>query len=970
MRLVIDMQGAQTGSRFRGIGRYSLSLAKGIARIRGDHEVLLALSGLLPESIDSIRAEFTDLLPPENIHVWSAIGPTREIDPSNRWRREVSERIREAFLASLQPDVLLITSLFEGLGDDAIGSIGILNDRIPTAVILYDLIPLLNPDEHFRTSATHADWYRRKIAWLRRSKMLLAISESSRQEALSTGYFREDSVVNVSGACDDSFRILKLSETDKRAVWRRLGISKPFVMYTGGADERKNLHRLIESYSQMPVRVRRDHQLVLAGKMPIGNVESYLQTADKCGLSRNEIVFTGYIDDDDLIKLYNTCALFAFPSLHEGFGLPPLEAMACGAPVIAANATSLPEVIGLTEAMFDPYSVAEIAAKMTRALTDGNFRTRLISHGGKHCRTFSWDRCAKSAFDSLLQLRKGGSFRSSPLLNVEKTSLFEKRHLRILAIKLDHLGDFILAIPALTKLRARYPYASIDIIVGSWNVPIARELKIFDKVYAYDFFKRKSSEDPSAAAEVLAALLAKLNEYDIAIDLRRPADTRFLLVEAKADVKVGYETFDKSIDSALSVAIRSYPDAPFKTTALNETSIATQMLRVIDAIPNNVNDFVTFPSIGAVEAREQGLVAIFPRAGTSVREWDKSNVHELVALLDGDPWVKGINIYFANDQEAAEFAFESHQKVKLHLGLSLPALTQSLSRNSVCVANNSGGGHLASYLGVTVIGIYSGHELPAEWAPQFFNSNVIHRAAQCAPCHGAQKADCPNGFFCLKDISVEDVYRKVMEAIFLGNGQNEDPNGHLCRDIHFQRNTDSIVRSLTSSIAQLGGADQRSLLNISVAVARNHPTFSMMPDLGSIYPGIPVDHKSALIEWRGFSGVETEFRWTDGNKAAMLFDCPEGTPARGSLNLSIDTIGRQRIIARLNSLQVIDTVQAGSHIVLRLHVSNLESGRNTLEFDLPDTKFPGNGDGRQLAIAVRNLKIQVEGDGSIASGDT
>jgi glycosyltransferase involved in cell wall biosynthesis/ADP-heptose:LPS heptosyltransferase len=966
MRLVIDMQGAQTGSRFRGIGRYSMSLAKGIARNRGNHEVLLALSGLFPETHDSIRAEFAGLLPPENIRVWHAIGPTRETDPANRLRREVSERIREAFLASLQPDVVLITSLFEGLGDDAIGSIGILNDRIPTAVILYDLIPLLNPDEHFRTSEIHANWYRRKIAWLKRSRMLLAISESSRQEALSTGYFAAETVVNVSGACDDSFRVLKLSETDRRAVWKKLGISRAFVMYTGGADERKNLHRLIESYAQMPTAVRRGHQLVLAGKMPNGNVESYLKTADRCGLSRNEIVVTGYIDDDDLIKLYNCCALFVFPSLHEGFGLPPLEAMACGAPVIAANSTSLPEVIGLPEAMFDPHSMVEITAKMTVALTNDEFRARLVAHGRSHYRTFSWDRSAKTALDSILDLQKGASFRTSSLLNVEKTSLFEKRRLRILAIKLDHMGDFILAIPALSKLRARYPYASIDIIVGGWNVPIAQELKLFDNVHAYNFFKRKSSEDPSAAAEVLTALLDELGRYDIAIDLRRPADTRFVLVKAKADVRIGYQTFDKSIDDILDVAIRSYPDVPFRTTPLNETSIAVQMLRVVDAIPDNVNDFVTFPSIGNLEEREQGTVAIFPKAGTSAREWDKSNVDALVALLDGDPLVKGINIYFANDQEASEFAFAPHRHLQVHVGLAFPALTQSLSRNSVCVANNSGGGHLASYLGLTVIGIYSGHELPAEWAPQFFDSNVIHRAAQCSPCHGAQKSDCPNGFFCLSDISVNDVYGRVVEAIFTSSWRHEGQKAHFRRDIPFQRNTDSIVRGLTSSIAQLGVGDGRSLLDISVVLAKNHPTFSLTPDLGSIYPDVPVDHKSGLVDWRGFSGAEPEFRWTDGNRAAMLFDCPEGTPARGRLILLIDTIGRQRIIARLNALQVIDTVESGSHIALRMQVANLESGRNSLEFELPDAKVPSNGDGRRLAIAVRRLQIQVEDDDSIA----
>jgi glycosyltransferase involved in cell wall biosynthesis/ADP-heptose:LPS heptosyltransferase len=968
MRLVIDMQGAQTGSRFRGIGRYSLSLAKGIVRNRGDHEVLLALSGLFPETLDAIRAEFNGLLPQENIRVWHAFAPTRENDSSNKLRREVSERIREAFLASLQPDTVLVTSLFEGFGDDAVGSIDVLNDRIPTAVILYDLIPLLNPDENFRSSAIHQKWYRRKIAWLKRSQKLLAISESARQEALGTGRFHENSVINISGACDDSFRILNLSNRERSALWKQLGISKAFVMYTGGADERKNLHRLIESYAQMPKGVRQGHQLVLAGKMPSGNVNRYLQTAKDCGLSDSDVVMTGYVSDDDLIKLYNTCALFVFPSLHEGFGLPPLEAMACGAPVIGADATSLPEVIGLGEAMFDPTSVSQISAKMTQALTDEDFRTRLIRHGKSQFRTFSWDKSAKSALDALLDFGNQVGSHVSPLLNVEKTSLFEKRRLRILAVKLDHMGDFILAIPALAKLRARYPYASIDLVVGSWNVPIAEQMGYFDRVYAYDFFRRKSSENPSTTAEGLAALLSSLGTYDIAIDLRRQADTRFLLMRVNADFKIGYETLDEVIDGGLDIAIRSYSDVPFKSTPLNTTSIASQMLKIVDALPQNINDFISFPDIAKSEAPEQGTIAIFPKAGSAAREWSKSNFVELVDLLADDPLVKGINVYFANDREASEFAFQPYGRLKVHVGLAFLALAGSLSRNTICIANNSGGGHLAAYLGLTVIGIYSGHELPSEWAPQFFDSNVIHRGAACSPCHLAEISDCPNGYFCLNDISVRDVYAKAIEAVYRQHKHLEGTPNATHQRISPQRNTDLIVKHLVSSIADLldERGDQNTLMEIANVIAKNHPTFSDARSFVAISADRDVNHKSSLIEWSGFSGIEPEYRWTDGNRAAMLFECPEGMPERGVLTLLIDTLGPQRLIARLNGKQVIDTVVDGSHIRLDMHVTNIEGDRNKLEFELPDAKVPGNGDLRQLAIAIRKFKIQVKPDNTTA----
>ena len=146
MRIVIDMQGAQTESRFRGIGRYTLSFAQAVVRNRGEHEVILALSGLFPDTIDPIRAAFNDLLPQENIRIWQAPGPVLEAYPGNDSRREVAELIREAFLASLQPNVIHISSLFEGYVDNAVTSIGCFDRTTPVSVALYDLIPLLDPD--------------------------------------------------------------------------------------------------------------------------------------------------------------------------------------------------------------------------------------------------------------------------------------------------------------------------------------------------------------------------------------------------------------------------------------------------------------------------------------------------------------------------------------------------------------------------------------------------------------------------------------------------------------------------------------------------------------------------------------------------------------------------------------------------------------------------------------------------------
>ena len=163
MRIVIDMQGAQsTGSRNRGIGRYTLSLAQAIVRNRGNHEVFLALNGLFPDAIEPIRAAFDELLPQENIRVWQAPGPVHSVSNENNWRRHTAELVREAFLASLKPDIVVVSSLFEGLVDDAVTSVGTLSNTVPTAVLLYDLIPLIQRSLTLKTRwwrhGTRANW--------------------------------------------------------------------------------------------------------------------------------------------------------------------------------------------------------------------------------------------------------------------------------------------------------------------------------------------------------------------------------------------------------------------------------------------------------------------------------------------------------------------------------------------------------------------------------------------------------------------------------------------------------------------------------------------------------------------------------------------------------------------------------------------------------------------------------------------
>lgn len=401
MRIVIDLQGAQCDSRFRGIGRYSLSLTLAIARNAGKHDLWLALNSAFPQSILELRQTFTGLVDPAHIRIFNNSGHTAEVEPANAWRVRTSERMREHFLEQLKPDVIHIPTLFEGYGDDAVTSVGSYTSGQNTAVTIHDLIPLMDQANYLPNPAIR-DFYFRKIESLKRAGLLLAISESSRLEAIEHLDWSPEKIINTSEGADAHFKQISLSDERKLQLRTRYGIARKMVMYApGGFDPRKNFDGLMQAYALLSPQIRAGYQLVLASRLSKSPHDDSRAKMTACriqaGLAEDELVLTDFVSDDDLVALYNMTDLFVFPSKHEGFGLPPLEAMACGAPTLGANASSLPEVIGWDEALFDPFKPAHIAEKMTAALVDVGFRAKLKSHGIEQVKKFSWDASAIKA---------------------------------------------------------------------------------------------------------------------------------------------------------------------------------------------------------------------------------------------------------------------------------------------------------------------------------------------------------------------------------------------------------------------------------------------------------------------------------------------------------------------------------------------------------------------------------------------
>lgn len=399
MRIVVDLQPCQTSRQIRGIGRYAFNLVQSMARHAGNHEIWLLLNGLYLETLVPIREAFCALLPEERIRVWNAPGPVAPCIARNAWQQKAGEILRAHALEEIQPDIVFITSLFEEIYEGAITTPPP-SFALPHATILYDLIPMIYSEHYLYNQNIRLAYYKRAQS-LRNYEIIFAISEATKQDAINLLGIPSQRIVTLSAGVEKQFRANAYSLDIIATVHRRYGLSRPFVMYVGGEDYRKNIEGLIRAYSLLPLTLRAKYQLALTFSISDVELNNLKKFARTIGLGKDEVVFTGFVSEEDLIILYNTCALFAFPSMYEGFGLPVLEAMACGAPVIAANSSSLPEVVGNKEALFDPHNPSAIAATMVHALTDEGFRARLRENSVERTKHFSWDTSAQLTLKSL-----------------------------------------------------------------------------------------------------------------------------------------------------------------------------------------------------------------------------------------------------------------------------------------------------------------------------------------------------------------------------------------------------------------------------------------------------------------------------------------------------------------------------------------------------------------------------------------
>jgi glycosyltransferase involved in cell wall biosynthesis len=267
---------------------------------------------------------------------------------------------------------------------------------VPVVVSVHDVSFLEHPEYFTRDRAWQLQFTVRRT--VKRAARILTGSEFSRSSILKVyGDLDEDKVVVVPNAAASEFRPIS-REAATASVRERFSIGAPFVLSVGDLQPRKNQIGLIKAFARLVNAYPQLKQnLVLAGK-ETWFADQVHKAARESGVS-DRIQFFGFVSDDDLLQLYNACDLFVFPSFYEGFGLPALEAMACGRAVACSHTSALPEVVDGAAILFDPYSLDEIVRALADLLLDRELRARTERLGLQRAAHFSWQKTAQRTLE-------------------------------------------------------------------------------------------------------------------------------------------------------------------------------------------------------------------------------------------------------------------------------------------------------------------------------------------------------------------------------------------------------------------------------------------------------------------------------------------------------------------------------------------------------------------------------------------
>lgn len=363
MRIGID--GLPLLTPLTGVGHYTLELARALASIAPTDEFEL----ISPRPPSPAAAEKLNHATPANL----------------RWIQSKKWRLNRYWWGAGLPLHLRQSSLdlFHGTNFEIP-----FWDKRPAVLSVHDLSSLLHPEKHEQRLARRAR--RRLPLMVKSAAMIITPTQSVKRELCEHLGVDSGKVAVTPEAPRSVFKRMERAKTLETR--RRLGIRDDFILFVGTIEPRKNLLTLARAFDEILRKTPLCPQLVIAGNRGwlMNDLFLFIKEA---GL-KDHVCFTGYLDDEDLRALYSSCSVFVYPSLYEGFGLPPLEAMACGAPVITSRVPAIMETVETAACLVDPANTQELASAIVRLLEDPGAREQLSMLGAQQVRNFTWERTA------------------------------------------------------------------------------------------------------------------------------------------------------------------------------------------------------------------------------------------------------------------------------------------------------------------------------------------------------------------------------------------------------------------------------------------------------------------------------------------------------------------------------------------------------------------------------------------------
>ena len=385
------------GSKNRGIGNYGLAQMRALLQIDRENQYFFLNYFEEEFTLETDGRSFDNL---HEIFLWVGKDCFLSIDPA--YQAVFGDLIRN-FIRDNQIDVFYVTSPFDGhifpYQKEWFG-----NARVVATV--YDLIPLIMKDVYLPKKSQYNAYlsHLNTLSWMDK---LLAISQSVKNDLMRYLKIPEDKIEVIYSGVSGMYHPMTVTEQEKARVCAKFGITAPFLMCTGGEDPRKNLDGLIEAYARLPQDLIERYQLAIVCKLSPAGVQKY---SDRIA-ARNvtgRVILTNFVTDEELVLLYHLATLMAFPSQYEGFGLPVVEAFACGTPVLTSNNSSLGEIAEGAAVLVNPFDVGDIARGLTAALTTAD-RAELARNGYEKLKRFQWEQVAADTIRAMETLPKAAA---------------------------------------------------------------------------------------------------------------------------------------------------------------------------------------------------------------------------------------------------------------------------------------------------------------------------------------------------------------------------------------------------------------------------------------------------------------------------------------------------------------------------------------------------------------------------------